>query len=450
MTGGGRKSLAGRAFALFFAVSLAISALVGVAITTASFLAYERDAEDRLLAQAQACASELEEQPDGEAMAVELAKTPFVETRATLVAADGTVLYDSYSDPTSMENHSERVEVVRARDSGQVCVIRRSETLGADSLYAAALVRDGIVVRLAETRVSLASFLGGMAVPLVAAMAAAFLLSLLASRLITRAIVKPLHGIDLARPLDNDAYDELQPLLKRVDAQRAQLEKSVDLRREFTANVSHEMKTPLQVIGGYAELMEGGLVVQKDVPRFSGIIRRESESMRCLIDDVLVLSRLEEDGDEAERVPLAGTCQRVVERLRPAAEVNGVSLLADLSDDAAVSGNPAIAEQMAYNLVDNAIKYSPEGGTVSVSIASSGNVVTLSIADEGPGVPDELKERVFERFFRADPSRSRETGGTGLGLAIVKHAAESMGGSVRVEDAPGGGAVFMVSLPVIK
>ena len=125
-------------------------------------------------------------------------------------------------------------------------------------------------------------------------------------------------------------------------------------------------------------------------------------------------------------------------------------MLADLSDDAAVSGNPAIAEQMAYNLVDNAIKYSPEGGTVSVSIASSGNVVTLSIADEGPGVPDELKERVFERFFRADPSRSRETGGTGLGLAIVKHAAESMGGSVRVEDAPGGGAVFMVSLPVIK
>jgi two-component system phosphate regulon sensor histidine kinase PhoR len=201
------------------------------------------------------------------------------------------------------------------------------------------------------------------------------------------------------------------------------------------------------VIGGYAELMEGGLVTQEDVPRFSGIIRRESECMRVLIDDVLVLSRLEEDGADAERVPLAGTCLRVVERLRPAAEVKGILLLADLSDGAAVLGNLAMAEQMAYNLVDNAIKHSPEGGTVSVSIASSGNVVTLSIADEGPGVPDELKERVFERFFRADPSRSRETGGTGLGLAIVKHAAESMGGTVRVEDAPGGGAVFVVCLP---
>ena len=450
MTGDGRRSLMRRAFALFFAVSLAISALVGVVVTTASFFAYERDAEDLLLAQAQACASALEEQPNGEAMTIRLAETPFVETRATLVAADGTVLYDSYANPTSMENHSRRVEVVQARESGQACVMRRSETLGADSLYAAALVRDGVVVRLAETRVSLASFLSRMAVPLLVVMAAAFLLSLLASRLITRAIVKPLHGIDLARPLDNNAYDELQPLLKRVDAQRTQLEKSMDLRREITANVSHEMKTPLQVIGGYAELMEEGLVTQEDVPRFSGIIRRESECMRGLIDDVLMLSRLEEDGIDTERVPLAGACLRVVERLRPAAEGKGVSLLADLSDDAVVLGNPAIAEQMVYNLVDNAIKHSPEDGTVSVRIASSENAVTLFVTDEGPGVPDELKERVFERFFRADPSRSRETGGTGLGLAIVKHAAESMGGNVRVEDVPGGGAVFMVSLPVIK
>ena len=447
MTGGGRRSLAGRTFASFFAVSLAISVLVGVAITTASFFVYEHDAEESLLARASACASALGERSDGESMAAALESAPLVGTRATLVAADGTVLYDSYADLASMENHAARVEVARARESGQACVMRRSETIGSDSLYAAALVRDGIVIRLAETRVSLASFLGGMAAPLVAAMAVAFLLSLLASRLITRAIVEPLHGIDLTRPLDNDAYDELQPLLQRVDEQRSQLERSVDLRREFTANVSHEMKTPLQVIGGYAELMEGGLVAQEDVPRFSGIIRRESECMRGLIDDVLVLSCLEEDGDDAERVPLAGACLRAIERLRPAADAKGVTILGDLSDGADVSGSPGTVEQMVYNLVDNAIEYSPAGGEVSVGVASSGDLVTLVVADGGPGVPDDLKDRVFERFFRADPSRSRETGGTGLGLAIVKHAAESMGGSVRVEDAPGGGAVFAIRLP---
>ena len=452
-----RKSLAGRIFWVLFLFSLAVAVAATVAATALSFSVYERDAEQILLAQASSYAELIEDKRSEDAMAASLAELPFVETRCTLIAADGTVVFDNYADPASMDNHAQREEVSAAKESGKVAVMRRSETMGSDTLYAAALVRDGIVVRLAETRTSLASFLGGLSWQLAATLVIIFLMSLLVAHGLTVLITRPLRKLDLSRPLDNDAYQELQPLLQRVDAQRSELEEqnreleqAVALRREFTGNVSHEMKSPLQVIGGYAELMESGMVAPEDVPRFAGLIRSESQAMRELIDDVLSLSRLDERA-EGSRVPidLEGLCRRSAQRLEAAASERGVSVRLLLRRDIEVLGDPAMIEQMVYNLVSNAIKYNREGGLVLLQLESDAGSALISVEDEGPGIPEELRERVFERFFRVDASRSRDTGGTGLGLAIVKHVAESQGGSVTVGESHLGGAAFTVSLPLL-
>ena len=453
-----RKSLAGRIFWVLFLFSLAVAVAATVAATALSFSVYERDAEQILLAQASSYAELIEDKRSEDAMAASLAELPFVETRCTLIAADGTVVFDNYADPASMDNHAQREEVSAAKESGKVAVMRRSETMGSDTLYAAALVRDGIVVRLAETRTSLASFLGGLSWQLAATLVIIFLMSLLVAHGLTVLITRPLRKLDLSRPLDNDAYQELQPLLQRVDAQRSELEEqnreleqAVALRREFTGNVSHEMKSPLQVIGGYAELMESGMVAPEDVPRFAGLIRSESQAMRELIDDVLSLSRLDERA-EGSRVPidLEGLCRRSAQRLEAAASERGVSVRLLLRRDIEVLGHPAMIEQMVYNLVSNAIKYNREGGLVLLQLESDAGSALISVEDEGPGIPEELRERVFERFFRIDASRSRDTGGTGLGLAIVKHVAESQGGSVAVGKSHLGGAAFTVRLPLLR
>ena len=453
-----RKSLAGRIFWVLFLFSLAVAVAATVAATALSFSVYERDAEQILLAQASSYAELIEDKRSEDAMAASLAELPFVETRCTLIAADGTVVFDNYADPASMDNHAQREEVSAAKESGKVAVMRRSETMGSDTLYAAALVRDGIVVRLAETRTSLASFLGGLSWQLAATLVIIFLMSLLVAHGLTVLITRPLRKLDLSRPLDNDAYQELQPLLQRVDAQRSELEEqnreleqAVALRREFTGNVSHEMKSPLQVIGGYAELMESGMVAPEDVPRFAGLIRSESQAMRELIDDVLSLSRLDERA-EGSRVPidLEGLCRRSAQRLEAAASERGVSVRLLLRRDIEVLGDPAMIEQMVYNLVSNAIKYNREGGLVLLQLESDAGSALITVEDEGPGIPEELRERVFERFFRIDASRSRDTGGTGLGLAIVKHVAESQGGSVAVGKSHLGGAAFTVRLPLLR
>lgn len=448
MSGASHDTLAGKTFRLFFCLSLAVACVVAAVVTTASYLAYESDAEGRLLKQVSECADVLRAQAGDDDPAAALASIALADTRVTLIADDGTVLYDSYADASTMGNHADREEVIRAKEGGRACLMRSSETMGTDTVYAAELVQEGMVIRLAESRTSLTSFFGEMALPLAFAMIIALALSLAVSRWITNAIVGPLHDIDLSHPLENEAYGELQPLLQSVEEQRVELEKSVDMRREFAANVSHEMKTPLQVIGGYAELMESGMVAQDDVPEFSGIIRRESESMRALIDDVLVLSRLEERASADEEVSVSEACQRVVDRLAPAGAGKGLSIRCQAGADCMVLGNALTVDQMVYNLVDNAIKFSPAGGVVEVAVSADDGFVLLVVSDDGPGIPDEYKARVFERFFRVDSSRSRETGGTGLGLAIVKHAAESMGGKVHVEDAPSGGARFVVRLPL--
>ncbi len=453
-------SLRTRMFAVLFGVSFAVMLAVTVAVAAVCFWVYEGDAEELLLSQARATAALIDTEGDEAQKAAELERIPFVDVRCTLISSAGEVLYDNWEDASRLGSHADREEVQEAKTQQQATVLRRSTTLGSDALYAAILLKDGSVLRLAEVRTSLPSFLGGMALPLVVSLVAIVVVSVFVSRLLTEHIVRPLRDIDLSCPTKNDAYRELQPLLERIDAQyrelaaqNVELEHANNMRREFTGNVSHEMKTPLQVIGGYAELMEAGMVPEQDVPRFAGLIRTEASSMRTLIDDVLTLSRLDEQGagqGQGDPVDLAQVCRRVSERLAPRAQERGESIQLACRGAHVVRASASLAEQMVYNLVDNAVRYNRDGGLVLVTLASDDSTVELEVSDEGPGIPPELRERVFERFFRVDASRSRETGGTGLGLAIVKHAAETLGGTVSISDSPCGGARFIVKLPACK
>lgn len=450
-----RATLYGRTFGFLFSLSLVMMIAVMVVVTGVSFSVYEGEAERMLMSQAESVSGLIGNDSEHEAT-LELEDTSFVDTRCTLIAQDGTVLYDNWTDPAAMDNHANREEVMKAREGDQCIMIRKSETLGSDTLYAATLLKNGDVLRLAETRTSLTSFMADLALPLALSLAALVVFSLIASRLLTKLIIRPLQELNLSKPLDNNAYRELQPLLKRVDAQRIELmtknkslEDAVEMRREFTSNVSHEMKTPLQVISGYAELMENGMTDPADNQHFASLIHQEALVMRSLIDDVLTISKLDESVDtESMPIELGTLAKHIAKRLEPKAKERGEHILVSTAKDVIVRGSTTRAEQVIYNLVDNAIRYNRDGGVVSVCVDKHGDNARLRVSDEGPGIPVEMRERVFERFFRLDSSRSRETGGTGLGLAIVKHAVESLNGRIHIEDAPCQGTCFVVEIPL--
>jgi two-component system phosphate regulon sensor histidine kinase PhoR len=449
---GKENSLAARLFVILFA-AMFLSFIAATALAAyVSWTAYEGDAEERLTAQLEVVEGELQGL-DSKQMEEVLARTHLADTRITLVAGDGTVLYDNMVDAREMGSHADREEIRTAPDRGEAVVLRRSETTGTDSLYAASRVNpDGTVLRLAESRASLAYYLGGLLLPLSVAVLLAALLSMLLSRVITRRITSPLLRVDLDAPLKSRTYREITPLLERIDAQRVelvrqneQLARAVEMRREFTGNVSHEMKSPLQVIGGYAELIEEGIGSPDDARHFAGIIKSETQSMRMLIDDVLTLSRLDEGAtNDVRAVDVAEWVLRVVGRLSSVAAASGVEIAVDLRE-CSVCCEEALLEQAVYNLVDNAVRYGD--GRVEVTVGRDGEKVAIAVSDDGEGIPVDQRERVFERFYRVDASRSRSTGGTGLGLAIVKHAADAMGGRVFVGESDMGGAAFTLELP---
>lgn len=449
-----RGTLAGRVFITLLSLSFIIAAAVCAVVMAASFSVYEKEAESLLMSQTESIAALLE--TDSQDSAVQkLEQTTFADTRCTLISPDGTVLFDNWADKSTMENHSNREEFVNAKESRQAIILRKSDTLGSDTLYAATLLSSGYVLRLAETRTSLPSFLTELAIPLGFALVLLVIFSFCISRVLTQRIVQPLQEVDLSRPLENKAYEELQPLLERVDKlrtdlteQNAQLEAAVEARREFTGNISHEMKTPLQVISGYAELMENGMTDPADNQRFAGLIHQEAQTMRTLIDDVLTISKLDESVEGAEmEFDLAVVVNHAATRLENQALERGQKLSVYAPKPVMLNGSPSKAEQFAYNLIDNAIRYNREGGKVSVFVECYGDTAHMTVSDEGSGIPEDMRERVFERFFRLDSSRSRETGGTGLGLAIVKHAVESFEGKVHVEESPTGGSSFVVEIP---
>lgn len=451
------KHLSRRLLIALFAVSAALSTAMAIAVTAMCYHTTERDSDTALATQAEDIAGHM---PAGtpEEEAAWFSALPFGEMRGTLIAADGTVLYDSQADASTMENHNTRSEVVSAREKGEATVSRYSTTLGTDTLYAAVALPDGTVVRVGETRHSLTAFLGKMSPAVLAGLLVGVFIAFVVAQLLTRRIMKPFEEVGLVQQPPADMYVEMQPLLDRINEQRQELVKSnqelrraANARREFTGNVTHEMKSPLQVIGGYAELMRDGIANPEDYQRFAGLICDEAQSMRALVDDVLTLSHLDEGSimeSGAEPVDLVQVAKHVATRLHPKSIDNGVTVRVDGPAEVIVQGNAGLLEQMLYNLVDNAIRYcGGERGQVVIRLRQNADWTTVSVDDNGPGVPVEARERVFERFYRVDVSRSRETGGTGLGLAIVKHAAEAHNGTVRIETSSLGGASFVVTLP---
>ena len=482
--------------------------------------------------------------------------------RLTWIAADGSVLYDTKTNAESLENHASRAEVSQALATGTGESTRYSSTLMEKTMYYAQRLDDGTVLRISISRATVGMIAVGMIQPLLIVLIVALILSGLLARRLSRRIVDPLNSLDLEHPLDNDAYEELSPLLKRIHRQHVEIqmqlrelrektdeftqitgsmreglvlldehgsilsisaaaqalfgadaqcvgrdfltiERSHEIsaaiqaaaadghsevraeragrvyqfdisritsdgkflgtvilafditeqefaernRREFTANVSHELKTPLQGIIGSAELIENGMVRPDDLPRFVGHIHAEAARLVTLIDDIIRLSQLDEgDAMPTEPVDLLAVSQEAAENLHDAAAARNVTV--------SVTGQPAVLPgvrrliyEIVYNLCDNAIKYNRDGGRVDVTVAADAGGSSITVADTGIGIAPEHQARVFERFYRVDKSHSKASGGTGLGLSIVKHAVQYHHGRIELESTPGTGTTIRVVFP---
>lgn len=483
--------------------------------------------------------------------------------RITWLCADGAVLYDTQADAESMENHAQRQEVQQALATGEGESSRYSDTLLQKTVYYAKRLPDGTVLRLSAIRVTTGVLVLNMLQPILLVLAAALILSgVLASRL-ARRITEPLNRLDLEHPLENDTYEELAPLLRRMEHQRRQIDRQMDElrrrseefeqitgsmneglvlldeagvilsinpaarrlldaaencvgqdlltvdrdmalsdalrqaaeqghsefrgqrngreyqfdvtriqsegrmagtvllvfdvterafaernRREFTANVSHELKTPLQGIIGSAELLENGLVKQEDVPRFIGHIRSEAQRLVTLIGDIIRLSQLDEgEPMPAEPVALLALAREAAESLQSAAAARNVTITVE-GEPVALTGVRRLLYEIVFNLCDNAIKYNTDGGRVQVTVTKENETAAVTVRDTGIGIPPDQQDRVFERFYRVDKSHSKASGGTGLGLSIVKHAVQYHHGAIHLQSEVGKGTEIRVTFPL--
>ena len=486
--------------------------------------------------------------------------------RITLIDADGIVIYDTSSDVSKLENHSDRPEFIAAKNSGEGTSSRFSETQLIKNFYYARLLPDGRVLRVANSQQSVIGLLNKMLPTMLLVFAAIAVISALFARYAAKTIVQPINALDLDHPLGNVAYDELAPLLTNMEHQRREiisrmaalsekqreftavtenmregfilldsgdrmlavntsaaqtfgadtknvigshvlmLNRSVaiqqaleqaklegagqatlirgaktyqvlasqvldnnstagtvililditdrvaaeQMRREFSANVSHELKTPLTSILGYAEIMRDGVAKPEDTRRFAGKIHSEAAQLMSLIEDIIRLSQLDEKTalPEMTVVDLKAITEDVCQRLLPQAEKAGVTIQVNC-EKANVRGIPKILEEIVQNLVDNAIKYNTSNGSVGVSLKQNDDHVELHVSDTGIGIPEEHLARVFERFYRVDRSRNKQIVGTGLGLSIVKHSAETLGATVQLESKVGIGTTVTISFPAI-
>lgn len=499
---------------------------------------------------------------------VEAGGTEYLESldaedfRLTLVSSEGKVVFDSDTDPEAMENHAEREEIKEAFETGFGESSRYSQTLMEQTFYCAKRLANNSVLRISASRMTVPALILGMLRPILIIVAAALALSFVFAGRMSKKIVQPLNSLNLDKPLENNAYDEISPLLTHIEQQQRQIsrqkeklaaskrefyaviknmneglvllngkneiisinpaaesflgaggdalgrdfimiERSREIsfcleeafssgksvlemprngreyqlnfsaiesdkekaglvilifditdrvfaernRREFTANVSHELKTPLQTIMGSAELIENGIVRSEDVGRFASKIRQEASRLVTLIDDIIRLSQLDEAEDlPCEDVDLYELAKSQIDLLAPVASGNGIAL--KLSGESfTISGVRRLLQEIIYNLCENAIKYNKDGGSVDVSIESDSGEAVIKVSDTGIGIPPEHQTRVFERFYRVDKSHSKETGGTGLGLSIVKHAVQYMNGNIQLESKVGEGTAVTVRLP---
>ena len=483
-------------------------------------------------------------------------------TRVTLVAADGQVIYDSEADASSLENHISRPEVKEALEDGEGMSTRFSGTLLKAFVYCAERLPDGTVLRIAEPRDTAINIAAGM-IPFILMLLIILMVCMwFAARRVARRITQPLNQLDLDHPMENDEYEEISPLLKRIYVQQKQIadekgrlvrierdftavtqhmaeglilldeegrvlnmnnkagkllkagdvyigtdilalerrekfreilagalndgehgetvlpydrlsyqvdvtpvmdgkkvigtvvllfdvterETAEQMRREFTANVSHELKTPLHTISGCAEMLESGGVKPEDQKKFVHLIYTQVQRMITLVQDILYISHLDEGAVDmsCSRIDMCLIADKVIESLSPEAAKKHVSISLDSDGEVIYYGVPRLTESIIFNLIDNAVKYNKEGGQVHVSLHAGADTITLQVADNGIGIPQDDQDRIFERFYRVDKSRSREIGGTGLGLAIVKHAAMLQNAQIQLESRLGQGSTFTV------
>lgn len=482
--------------------------------------------------------------------------------RITWINTEGNVIYDTRTDAESLENHADRTEIKQALKDGYGESIRYSSTLLEKTIYCAQRLTDGSVLRISVSQATIGVLVLGILQPILIVLIAALVLSGMLAKRLSKRIVEPLNSLDLEHPLDNDSYEELSPLLNRINRQHNQItaqmrelkkrtdqfaqitasmneglvlldnrgcilsinpaaieifgaepscvgqdflsvDRSHDMsvaiqaalkdghseihagrkgfiyqfdisriaaegetagvvilafditeketaeqnRREFTANVSHELKTPLQGIIGSAELIENGMVKPEDMSRFVGHIRLEAQRLVTLIGDIIRLSQLDEGGDmPRENVDLLSVASAVADDLLPSADGQGISIAVEGSP-ANVYGVKRLLYEIVYNLCDNAIKYNRQGGSVKISTVSEGGFSSVTVSDTGIGIAPEYQNRIFERFFRVDKSHSKSSGGTGLGLSIVKHAVQYHHGKIELTSAPGKGTSIKIDFP---
>ncbi len=458
---GAKGSLSHRMFMAFVAACACVAIVVTVAASLIYQSAFLADEHEQLAGECRTVASMLDLTDDDVALLGEL---ELDDIRATLISPTGKVVFDTEADASTLPSHADRPEFINARERGVGSSERSSETLGYTSLYEAVLLDSGDVVRLSVDRAGVVAFLFqdlallvGLAVLLVG-------VSWLVSRWLSRRFVQPILEIDPSTGDGVAPYVELDPLVSRLNDQHEQLmhrmseiQDAADLRREFTANVTHELKTPIASISGAAELIRDGIARPEDVPGFAGRIYDDARRLSSLVSDILTLSKL----DEAERagegarelfgpsesVNLLAVARDVADRLAPKAKraqvsvsVEGVSMI--------VRGNPRLLDELVSNLCDNAIRYNRPGGKVFVWVLpDSAGGARLRVSDTGIGIPEASQDKVFERFYRVDKGRSRDMGGTGLGLAIVKHAAAYHGATLTLESVVDKGTTITVSFP---
>ena len=369
-------------------------------------------------------------------------------TRITWISAEGTVLYDSTEDEHTFENHKNRPEVKKAFAKGEGQEIRKSDTIGEEMCYYAEKMPDGTVLRVSRTMNS-AMKSAFHILPFMIFLALIMIVTAwLLSKWQIERLIRPINTLDLENPLEQEMYPELQPLLERIEQSNKEKEAVAAMRREFSANVSHELKTPLTSISGYAEIMKDGLVRPEDMQHFSEKIYQEASRLITLVEDIIKLSRLDEGRVELEKeeVDLYELSREIISRLAPQAAKNRVRL--ELTGESVkYTGIRQILDEMIYNITENAIKYNNPGGKVSVWAGNTLQGKKVVVTDNGIGIPEDQIDRIFERFYRVDKSHSKERGGTGLGLSIVKHGVILHHGEVHVESKLGEGTRIELVFP---
>lgn len=368
-------------------------------------------------------------------------------TRITVTDSNGNVIYESNAEADEMENHGKRPEMIKAKEKGYGEVIRFSETLSKQTFYCAMRLENGNILRVARTTDSVFMTLFSSFTLLGLITLGILVLEVILVQKQTKDLIKPINELDLENPLKNVKYEELRPLLGRVDQQNRQivhqmeeLKEAEAMRREFSANVSHELKTPLMSISGYAELMMNGMVEQDKVPEFSGRIYHEASRLSSLVSDIIQLSRLDEKNSDMpfEAVDIYELAEDIVMHLNLAAEKKEIDLSLE-GERVVVRGVRQVLYEMFYNIADNAIRYTDSGGKICIFAGQKEMHPCYSVEDNGIGIPKNEQKRIFERFYRVDKSHSRQTGGTGLGLSIVKHGAVLHKAKINLESEPGKG-----------